>query len=108
MFNDTLEIWPESRIRDGIAAATAADVERVLARGIRDEADFATLLSEPAAQYLEPMAQEAHRLTRWHFGRTIGLYVPLYLSNGCGADCTYCGYAVRSENRERRVTLTEA
>jgi 2-iminoacetate synthase len=47
-------------------------------------------------------------LTRWHFGRTIGLYAPIYLSNVCAADCTYCGYAVRSGNREKRVTLDEA
>jgi 2-iminoacetate synthase len=51
------------------------------------------------------MAREARRLTRWHFGRTIGMYVPLYISNVCGADCVYCGYAVRSGNKERRLNL---
>src|SRR5690606_13067622 len=51
--------------------------------------------------------REAQRLTRWQFGRTVGLYTPLYLSNICKADCVYCGYAVRSGNRERRVKLTE-
>jgi 2-iminoacetate synthase len=53
------------------------------------------------------MAHEAQRLTRWFFGRTIGLYVPIYLSNVCSADCTYCGYAIRSGNREKRDTLKE-
>ena len=40
------------------------------------------------------------------FGRTIGLYVPLYLSNVCGSDCTYCGYSVRSGSQLKRRTLS--
>jgi 2-iminoacetate synthase len=57
---------------------------------------------------LEEMAHLAHRLTRRHFGRTIGLYVPLYLSNVCTADCTYCFYAVQSGGQGARRTLTPA
>ena len=34
------------------------------------------------------------------------MYAPLYLSNVCGADCTYCGYAVRSGMTEERHTLS--
>lgn len=107
-FHDQIAQWPAARVRALIDAATPADVDRALSRDDRDEAAWAALLSPHAQTRLEPMAQEAQRLTRWHFGRTIALYVPLYLSNVCGADCTYCGYAVRSGNKERRVTLTEA
>ena len=48
----------------------------------------------------------AHRLTRQHFGRTIGLYAPIYLSNICHSDCLYCGYALHSGMRGQRRTLT--
>jgi 2-iminoacetate synthase len=89
-----------------LATVTPGEVERALSNDSRSTDDLIALLSPAAQAFLEPMAQEAHRLTRWHFGRTIGLYVPIYLSNVCGADCTYCGYSVRSGNKERRVTLT--
>ena len=82
-----------------------ADVNRALAAEERSPEDLLALFSEAAGQRLEAMAREAQRLTRWHFGRTIGLYTPLYLSNVCGADCTYCGYSIKSGNTERRVTL---
>lgn len=107
-FIETLNAWPADRVRALTDSATRADVERALAREERGPADLAALFSPVAKDYLEPMAHEAQRLTRWHFGRTIGLYVPIYLSNVCGADCTYCGYAVRSGNKEKRVTLDPA
>jgi 2-iminoacetate synthase len=83
----------------------ADEVEAALAREELDIRDLAALLSPSARPYLEPMARKAQRLTRHHFGRTIGLYVPLYISNLCAADCIYCGFSVRSGANDRRVTL---
>ena len=64
------------------------------------------LLSPAAADYLEPLAQRAQRLTRQRFGNTVSFYVPLYLSNLCANDCTYCGFSM--SNRIKRKTLDEA
>jgi 2-iminoacetate synthase len=50
-------------------------------------------LISPAAEALPQMAELAERLTRQRFGNTIGFYVPLYLSNLCANDCTYCGFS---------------
>ena len=105
-FQAVLDAWPEDRVCALIAETTPSDVERALQSGERSERDLAALLSPHGQAQLERLAREAQRLTRWHFGRAVSLYAPLYLSNVCGADCTYCGYAVRSGNRERRVTLT--
>ena len=105
-FKSELASWPAERVLTSINAATPADVERALSKEERDALDLCALLSPHAANCLEPIAREAQRLTRWHFGRTISMYVPLYISNVCGADCTYCGYAVRSGNKEKRRTLT--
>jgi tyrosine lyase ThiH len=64
------------------------------------------LLSPAADAFLEPMAQRAQRLTRQRFGNTVSFYVPLYLSNLCANDCTYCGFSM--SNRIKRKTLDEA
>jgi 2-iminoacetate synthase len=66
-------------------------------RAIRNEApgpgELAALLSPAAGALLEPMAQKAKALTQRHFGKTIQLYVPLYLSSYCSGGCIYCGFA---------------
>jgi 2-iminoacetate synthase len=105
-FLKVLESWPRERILGLIAAAGPEDVSRALAREQHSVEDLAALLSPQAAPYLEEMARLAHRLTRRQFGRTIGLYVPIYLSNICTADCTYCFYAVQSGGQGTRRTLT--
>ena len=107
-FTKLLDSWPEARIRELIAGATAGDVTRALGRELLHPEDLAALLSPRAAGRLEEMAHLAHRITRRQFGRTIGLYVPIYLSNICAADCTYCSYAFHSGREGERRTLTPA
>lgn len=88
-----------------ILAATPEDVNRALNREQLTCEDLIALLSPQAALRLEEMAQVARRLTRRYFGRVIGLYVPIYLSNVCTSDCIYCGYAIRSPSPGKRRTL---
>jgi 2-iminoacetate synthase len=101
-----LDAWPEARLRELIDGAGPADVKRALRREPLHPEDLAALLSPAAAPFLEDLAQAAHRITRRQFGRTIGLYAPIYLSNICYSDCAYCGYAVHSGSRGDRRTLT--
>ena len=54
--------------------------------------ELAILLSETAAEFIEEMAQRSQAITRSHFGRTIQMYVPLYLSSWCSGGCAYCGF----------------
>ncbi len=84
---------------------TAADVERALYADSPNEATLAALLSPAAAEFLEPMAQRAQSITRRHFGRTMSLYTPLYLSNYCNGGCLYCGIA--GDRRAKRAVLDE-
>lgn len=95
--------WDDIRLR--INGKTAADVERALNASRLDREDMMALLSPAAADYLEPLAQRAQRLTRQRFGNTVSFYVPLYLSNLCANDCTYCGFSM--SNRIKRKTLDE-
>jgi 2-iminoacetate synthase len=46
--------------------------------------------------YLEQMAQQTHELTK-KIRKTIQMYAPLYLSNECQNDCTYCGFSLDSK-----------
>ena len=85
--------WDDIRLR--INGKTPADVERALAAKQLSRDDMMALLSPAAADYLEPLAQRAQRLTRQRFGNTVSFYVPLYLSNLCANDCTYCGFSMR-------------
>lgn len=70
-------------------------------------ADFAVLLSPAAAPCLETMARQAQALTRRHFGRTITLYAPLYLSDYCESGCAYCGFAADRRRPRRRLETDE-
>ncbi len=105
-FAEELDQWPSERILALVESATPGDVARALRNQERGPADLAALLSQHAWARMEDIAREAQRLTRRQFGRTLSLFAPIYISNVCGADCTYCGYAVRSGNREKRVTLS--
>ena len=93
--------WDDIRLR--IHSKTPADVERALAARQLSRDDFMALLSPAADTYLEPLAQRAQQLTRQRFGNTVSFYVPLYLSNLCANDCTYCGFSM--SNRIKRKTL---
>ncbi len=72
--------------------------------GIRE---FAALISPVAGKSLESLAQRAQALTRKHFGRTISLYVPLYLSNYCSGGCVYCGFASDRKQPRRKLGPAE-
>ena len=65
-------------------------------------------VSYAAENYLEQMAQLAHRLTLQRFGKTIRLYAPLYLSNFCVNDCVYCGFNKNHQFPRIRLTIEQA
>jgi 2-iminoacetate synthase len=51
------------------------------------------MLDESVSDDLELLAQRSRRITRHHFGRTMRLFAPLYLSNECINNCSYCGFS---------------
>ncbi|SCZ73554.1 tyrosine lyase ThiH [Photorhabdus luminescens] len=95
--------WDDITLR--INSKTAQDVERALNSNKLNLDNFMALLSPAAKPYLEPLARRAQKLTRQRFGNTVGFYVPLYLSNLCANDCTYCGFSM--SNRIKRKTLNK-
>jgi 2-iminoacetate synthase len=53
----------------------------------------ARLLDERTGGPLEELARQSQLATRRHFGRTMRLFAPLYLSNECVNNCSYCGFS---------------
>jgi 2-iminoacetate synthase len=86
---------------------SAADVLRAIGAEAPDEETLAALLSPSAADLLEPMAARAQALTRRHFGRTIQLYVPLYLSSYCPGGCAYCGFASDRKTERHKLSFEQ-
>ncbi|MCI8668143.1 MAG: 2-iminoacetate synthase ThiH [Lachnospiraceae bacterium] len=84
---------------------TAADVEQALNQEILREQDFAALLSPAAEEYIEEMAQRARMETRKHFGNSVFMFTPLYISNYCENYCVYCGF--NCHNRIHRAKLNQ-
>ncbi len=65
------------------------------------------VLHDPDPVKLETLARNARRLTLGHFGKAIGLYTPLYLSNYCTSQCTYCGFHNRRKIARVKLTLAQ-
>ena len=104
MFYDELKRydWDETTAR--IASKTGRHVEAALAKEHLDEDDFMALISPAAAPDLERMAARSRDITLRRFGKTISLYIPMYVSNACTNHCVYCGF--NHHNPLERVTLT--
>ena len=65
---------------------------------------FRALLEPIPPAALERLAAESVATTRRHFGRTMRLFAPLYVSNECVNNCAYCGFS--RDNPILRTTLT--
>ncbi|WP_299810225.1 2-iminoacetate synthase ThiH [uncultured Shewanella sp.] len=105
-FVDVFKKLSRSELKLRLYSSTAADVEHALQRPSGDVDSLLALLSPAAEPYLEQMAQQAVALTRQRFGASIGMYIPLYLSNLCANECDYCGFTM--SNKIKRKTLTES
>ncbi|MDC3335911.1 2-iminoacetate synthase ThiH [Opitutales bacterium] len=92
-----------------IISSSKRNVERALNReGAGGLEDFAALLSPLAGkEYLEEMAQLAHRLTLQRFGKVVRLFAPMYLSNECNNVCDYCGFSLGNEIPRKTLSVAE-
>ena len=90
-----------------INSKTASDVERALNANTLSLDDFMALISPAGSHYLEAMAGRAQALTRHRFGNTMQLFVPLYLSNLCANECTYCGFTMSNKIKRKTLSISE-
>ena len=65
---------------------------------------FRRMLEPKSPADLELLANKSVKTTRAQFGRTMRLFAPIYLSNECVNNCSYCGFS--RDNPILRTTLS--
>lgn len=86
---------------------TKQDVETALRHESCSVEDFGALLSPAAEEYLEEMAQKATLETRKHFGNSVYLFTPIYISNYCENLCVYCGFNCKNKIKRAKLDTQE-
>lgn len=105
MFSEELKKYSWEETTEFIRSRTSRHVEIALSKDQIGIEDFMALISPAAVPYLEVMARKAHHYTLERFGKTISMYIPLYVSNACTNACVYCGF--NHSNPFTRVTLSQ-
>jgi len=104
-FSDIFRETDFSPFGESARQAPEEAVRSVLEReGARSLEEFAALLSPAAEPHLEALCRASQALTQRHFGKTIRMFAPLYLSNECVNVCKYCGFS--RHNDIPRITLS--
>jgi len=103
-FDKEIEQNTWDNIARRISEKTPEDVRSALSQGTMDIEKFISLVSPAADDSIEEIAQRAQLITEQRFGRTIGLYAPMYLSNSCSNSCLYCSF--NAANPIARETLS--
>lgn len=109
-FADEIDRWSWEKTDEAIKSVTESDVRRVLAKAEANREqltpdDFICLISPAATPFLEKMAELSRRFTLERYGKTISLYIPMYVSNACANACVYCGF--NHNNKFERTVLTK-
>lgn len=107
MFSEVLEKISWEQTTEAIYAKTDTDVRRALAKQHCTVEDFMALISPAAEPYLEVMARLSRHYTEERFGKTISLFIPLYLTNSCTNSCVYCGFHIQNPMPRTILSPTE-
>nr|WP_293972252.1 2-iminoacetate synthase ThiH [uncultured Ruminococcus sp.] len=86
---------------------TENDVLQALEHDTKTIEDFKALLSPAALPFLEEIAQQAQAETRKHFGNSINMFTPLYISNYCENYCIYCGFNCHNKIHRAKLNYEE-
>ncbi len=106
-FYDKYLEYKDFNFDDFLNSISEQQIKNILNKDKLSIMDFFALLSEKAQEFLEIMAQKAHKLTVMHFGKTILLFTPIYLSNYCDNQCVYCGFNYKNKIERKQLTLQE-
>ena len=106
-FYEELRRYDWDEVGKFIYTRSEVDVKRGLEKEKLDIEDFCALLSPAAEQYLEDMAIKAHEVTKRRFGKTIKIYIPMYVSNECVNSCLYCGFSMKNKFHRKTLSMDE-
>lgn len=83
------------------------DVRRALEHDEKTVDDFKALLSPAALPLLEEIAEAARAETKKHFGNSVNMFTPLYISNYCENYCIYCGFNCHNKIHRAKLNAEE-
>ncbi len=90
---------------------TFEDVEAVINKSKNKQklthSDVATLLKANDQKSLELIYREATRIKSSLYGNRVVLFAPLYVSDFCVNNCSYCGYKRDNKFARRKLTTAE-
>ncbi|MBU0686245.1 MAG: 2-iminoacetate synthase ThiH [Candidatus Margulisbacteria bacterium] len=107
-FKKVLEKFDPSLTKHKIDQVSDEEIEVLLFKEKFSLDDLIPLLSPAAEKNLSKLSIKAKNKTLQHFGRTIKLYAPLYLSSYCRNSCVYCNFNKKNKTARRRLSLKEA
>ncbi|MDR1942273.1 MAG: 2-iminoacetate synthase ThiH [Endomicrobium sp.] len=83
------------------------EIVKIINKENLSETDFLALLSPKALNRIEDMAQKASAISTKHFGKSVLLYAPLYVSNFCINNCVYCGFSTANAIKREVLNFKE-
>ena len=86
---------------------TENDVRRALEHDEKTVDDFKALLSPASLPLLEEIAEAARVETKKHFGNSVNMFTPLYISNYCENYCIYCGFNCHNKIHRAKLNAEE-
>lgn len=91
--------------------ATKEEIQAVLNKAMMRERlnhmDIAILLQIQETEQLEKMFAIAGEIKNRIYGNRIVVFAPLYISDYCVNNCTYCGYKRDNQFARRKLTMAE-
>lgn len=104
----------EERIQRVLTESSLPDAVRVreiLSKALElkglDDDEVAVLCSVKDPELLEALFKTARQAKEEIYGRRLVLFAPLYISNLCGNECSYCAFRVSNAALRRRALTQE-
>lgn len=114
--NTTAEFINDQEIEKCLAVASELSKDRDLVLSIIEKAkgakglfheETAILLSIEDEDLIDSMKKAAGELKERIYGKRIVIFAPLYLSNYCVNNCSYCGYKNSNSQMHRKILTME-
>jgi 2-iminoacetate synthase len=83
------------------------EIKRIVNKERINKEDFIKLLSPKAKPFLGIMAKKAQELSLKHFGKSVVLYTPIYISDYCSNKCSYCTFNQSNNIKRRKLSYQE-
>lgn len=103
---DSIRIYMENAAHADSAQARSVIAKAKEMKGL-DFADVAILLTNDDPDVLDELFAAAQEIKEHIYGRRLVLFAPLYISNMCNNNCTYCAFRTENKHVRRRALKQE-